>query len=122
MWDRLVVSQGGHWGSREESLALIYTRARNRSRRVLEHLFRAHSTEVLEAVIDCWQEQVSVRLSSDMLHFYLTLGLRLDQRPRRRQLPTIWWTFLPPVHKMPYTCCAKAFRVGHQGYRSVPRK
>ncbi|EJF67133.1 hypothetical protein DICSQDRAFT_151482 [Dichomitus squalens LYAD-421 SS1] len=61
MWDRLVIPQDNQWASREESLALIYTRARNRSRRVLEHLFRAHSTEVLEAVIDCWQEQVAAR-------------------------------------------------------------
>lgn len=61
MWDKLVLPHDGDWASREESLALIYSRARNRSRRVLEHLFRAHSTEVLEAVVDCWQEQVLVR-------------------------------------------------------------
>ena len=60
MWDKLIIPEGSHWASREESLALIYTRSRNRSRRVLEHLFRAHSSEVLEAVVDCWQEQVAV--------------------------------------------------------------
>ncbi|KAI1794036.1 Dopey, N-terminal-domain-containing protein [Ganoderma leucocontextum] len=64
MWDRLVIPEDSHWASREESLALIYTRSRNRSRRVLEHLFRAYSTEVLEAVVDCWQEQVAVRPES----------------------------------------------------------
>ncbi|KAH9920216.1 Dopey, N-terminal-domain-containing protein [Epithele typhae] len=61
MWDKLVVPSDNHWASREESLSLIYSRARNRSRRVLEHLFRAYSTEVLEAVIDCWWEQVTAR-------------------------------------------------------------
>ncbi|RDX51932.1 hypothetical protein OH76DRAFT_1400831 [Lentinus brumalis] len=61
MWNKLVLPHEGDWASREESLALIYSRARNRSRRVLEHLFRAHSTEVLEAVVDCWHEQVSAR-------------------------------------------------------------
>ena len=60
MWDKLVIPSGGQLASREDSLTLIYTRARNRSRRVLEHLFRAYSTEVLEAVIDCWYEQVAV--------------------------------------------------------------
>ena len=62
LWDKLVIPADGHWASREESLVLIYTRARNRSRRVLEHLFRAYSTEVLEAVVDCWCEQVAVGL------------------------------------------------------------
>ncbi|RPD65070.1 hypothetical protein L227DRAFT_519769 [Lentinus tigrinus ALCF2SS1-6] len=61
MWDKLVLPHEGDWASREESLALIYSRARNRSRRVLEHLFRAHSTEVLESVVDCWHEQVMAR-------------------------------------------------------------
>lgn len=67
MWDRLVIPEASHWASREESLALIYARSRNRSRRVLEHLFRAYSTEVLEAVVDCWQEQVAVRVICYML-------------------------------------------------------
>ncbi|KAI0375501.1 hypothetical protein BV20DRAFT_986250 [Pilatotrama ljubarskyi] len=61
MWDKLVIQQEGRWGSQEESLSLIYTRARNRSRRVLEHLFRVHSSEVLEAVVDCWHDQVLAR-------------------------------------------------------------
>ncbi|KAI9057020.1 hypothetical protein FKP32DRAFT_1598504 [Trametes sanguinea] len=61
MWDRLIPPEDDRWGSQEESLALIYTRARNRSKRVLEHLFRAHSSEVLEAVVDCWHDQVAAR-------------------------------------------------------------
>ncbi|CDO73123.1 hypothetical protein BN946_scf185007.g177 [Trametes cinnabarina] len=64
MWDRLIVPEDERWGSQEESLALIYNRARNRSRRVLEHLFRVHSSEVLEAVIDCWHDQVLARPDS----------------------------------------------------------
>ena len=70
MWDKLAVPRGADWASREESLALIYSRARNRSRRVLEHLFRQHSTEVLEAVVDCWHEQVLVGARSilSMMH------------------------------------------------------
>ena len=60
MWDKLVIPANGLWAAKEESLALIYTRARNRSKRVLEHLFRAYSTEVLEVIVDCWAEQVAV--------------------------------------------------------------
>ncbi|KAI0718921.1 Dopey, N-terminal-domain-containing protein [Cerioporus squamosus] len=61
MWDKLVLPHEGDWDSRDESLVLIYSRARTRSRRVLEHLFRVHSTEVLEAVVGCWHEQVLAR-------------------------------------------------------------
>ncbi|KAI8981167.1 Dopey, N-terminal-domain-containing protein [Trametes punicea] len=57
IWDRFVITQDDRRGSQEESLSLIYVRARNRARRVLEHLFRVHSSEVLEAIIDCWHEQ-----------------------------------------------------------------
>ncbi|KAI0334441.1 hypothetical protein GY45DRAFT_1318466 [Cubamyces sp. BRFM 1775] len=64
MWDKLVVSPDSDWGSQEESLSLIYSRARTRAKRVLEHLFRAHSTEVLEAVVDCWHDQAITRPES----------------------------------------------------------
>ncbi len=60
MWDKLNIPQDGRWGSQEESLVLIYGRAKTRTKRVLEHLFRAHSSEVLEAVVDCWHDQVLV--------------------------------------------------------------
>ncbi|KAI0660570.1 Dopey, N-terminal-domain-containing protein [Cubamyces menziesii] len=64
MWDKLVVAPDSDWGSQEESLSLIYSRARTRAKRVLEHLFRAHSTEVLEAVVDCWHDQAITRPES----------------------------------------------------------
>ncbi|KAI0639909.1 Dopey, N-terminal-domain-containing protein [Trametes polyzona] len=64
MWDKLVIPQDGRWGSQEESLSLIYGRARTRTKRVLEHLFRAHSSEVLEAVVDCWHDQALARADS----------------------------------------------------------
>ncbi|GJE86225.1 Dopey, N-terminal-domain-containing protein [Phanerochaete sordida] len=54
MWEQLVVPPQSRWGSQEESLTLIYTRARTRCRRVLEHLFKAHPLEVLESVVECW--------------------------------------------------------------------
>ncbi|KAI0830814.1 Dopey, N-terminal-domain-containing protein [Trametes gibbosa] len=64
MWDKLVIPQDGRWGSQEESLTLIYGRARTRTKRVLEHLFRAHSSEVMEAVVDCWNDQILARPDS----------------------------------------------------------
>ncbi|KAF8899262.1 Dopey, N-terminal-domain-containing protein [Infundibulicybe gibba] len=39
---------------KNESLALIFGRARLRCRRVIEHLFRVQSAEVLESLVDCW--------------------------------------------------------------------
>lgn len=40
---------------------MIYGRTRTRCRRVLEHLFRVHSSEVLESIVVCWNESLSVR-------------------------------------------------------------
>ncbi|KAJ3545543.1 hypothetical protein NM688_g5613 [Phlebia brevispora] len=54
MWEQLAAPSGQQWGSREESLTLIYTRSRTRCRRVLEHLFREYSLEVTESIVDCW--------------------------------------------------------------------
>ncbi|KZT08595.1 uncharacterized protein LAESUDRAFT_757319 [Laetiporus sulphureus 93-53] len=51
LWDNLAAST-----SRLFDIS-IYSKARNRSRKVLEHLFRAHSTMVLESIIDCWQRE-----------------------------------------------------------------
>jgi hypothetical protein len=45
---------------KDDSLSYIYNRTRGRCRRVLEHLFRAHSAEVLESIIDCWNNDVVV--------------------------------------------------------------
>jgi len=39
---------------------MIYSRTRVRCRRVLEHLFRIQSAEVLESVIDCWSRENGV--------------------------------------------------------------
>ncbi len=50
----MVTHPQQHLGSQEESITLIYSRSRARCRRVLEHLFRAYSLEVLESIIECW--------------------------------------------------------------------
>lgn len=65
IWDQMVIPPQPHWGSQEESLTLIFTRTRTRCRRVLEHLFRAHPLEVIEAVVECWYcgQTVSIRNS-----------------------------------------------------------
>ncbi|KAG2744495.1 hypothetical protein P692DRAFT_20837634 [Suillus brevipes Sb2] len=44
-----------------DSLSMIYNRTHARCRRVLEHLFRAHPTEVLESVIECWDHDALLR-------------------------------------------------------------
>ncbi|KAG1868238.1 Dopey, N-terminal-domain-containing protein [Suillus subalutaceus] len=44
-----------------DSLSMIYNRTHARCRRVLEHLFRAHPTEVLESVIECWDRDALLR-------------------------------------------------------------
>lgn len=36
-------------------MTLIYSRTRARCRKALEHLFRVHSMEVLEVIVDCWR-------------------------------------------------------------------
>ncbi|KAG2138725.1 Dopey, N-terminal-domain-containing protein [Suillus bovinus] len=44
-----------------DSLSMIYNRTHARCRRVLEHLFRAYPTEVLESVIECWDHDALLR-------------------------------------------------------------
>ncbi|KAG2076732.1 hypothetical protein BDR04DRAFT_1132425 [Suillus decipiens] len=44
-----------------DSLSVIYVRTHARSRRVLEHLFRAYPTEVLESIIECWDHDALLR-------------------------------------------------------------
>ncbi|KAG2044595.1 Dopey, N-terminal-domain-containing protein [Suillus americanus] len=44
-----------------DSLSMIYNRTHTRCRRVLEHLFRAHPTEVLESIIECWDHDALLR-------------------------------------------------------------
>lgn len=43
---------------------MIYSRTRFRCRRVLEHIFRVHSAEVLESVIECWGRETTVCLDA----------------------------------------------------------
>lgn len=65
----LYSTWGSTWSEREtrasqdESLSLIFTRVRVRTRRVLEHLFRVQSAEVFEAVVECWDKNVGVRFT-----------------------------------------------------------
>ncbi|OAX42077.1 hypothetical protein K503DRAFT_863326 [Rhizopogon vinicolor AM-OR11-026] len=47
-----------------DSLSMIFNRAHTRCRRVLEHLFRAHPTEVLESIIECWDRDAMLRSKS----------------------------------------------------------
>lgn len=91
LWDKLALPHEGDWASRAESLSLIYSRARNRSRRVLEHLFRAHSTEVLEAIVDCWYEQVLVGCIGSLLWIRIDIYYRHDPTMRRRLRHITLW-------------------------------
>ncbi|KAF8633541.1 hypothetical protein AX15_001344 [Amanita polypyramis BW_CC] len=59
VWGSLVWDIPASYSSTDESLSLIYSRTRLRCRRVLEHLFRAQSAEVLESVIHCWSQDPS---------------------------------------------------------------
>jgi hypothetical protein len=43
---------------------MIFNRAHTRCRRVLEHLFRAHPTEVLESIIEYWDRDALLRSKS----------------------------------------------------------
>lgn len=54
LWASLEWTTPSKWSSKHETLSLICNRARTRCRRVLEHLFRGHSLEVFEAIVDCW--------------------------------------------------------------------
>lgn len=47
--------------SEDESLEMIYSRTRLRCRRVLEYLFRAYPSEVLEGVVSCWDRDLAVQ-------------------------------------------------------------
>lgn len=52
---------------------MIYSRTRVRSRRVLENVFRVHSVEVLEAIINCWNRDKMVRLCTFQIRLFLTI-------------------------------------------------
>ncbi|KAF7968943.1 hypothetical protein HWV62_28842 [Athelia sp. TMB] len=59
------------WTSKDDSLSMIYSRTRVRCRRVLENVFRVHSVEVLEAVINCWHRDKTAFSSEDSVAFEL---------------------------------------------------
>ncbi|KAK2464744.1 hypothetical protein APHAL10511_003162 [Amanita phalloides] len=56
VWGSLVWDTPKSYSSADASLSLIYSRTRLRCRRVLEHLFRVQSAEVLESVIHYWSQ------------------------------------------------------------------
>ena len=74
IWATLAWSKPSSWSSKDDSLSMIYSRTRVRCRRVLEHLFRMQSAEVLESVIDCWSRESGVCFA---LHFS---GLSSDKQ------------------------------------------
>jgi hypothetical protein len=87
IWGTLAWSKPSSWSSKDDSLSMIYSRTRVRCRRVLEHLFRIQSAEVLESVIDCWSRENGVcrilccfKLSmiSKYRHRAATIVLRLN--------------------------------------------
>src|ERR1700760_4687346 len=67
IWGSTGWSEWENHSSKNASLALAYSKARNRSRRVLEHLFRTHSYEVFESIINCWNQGYDVCISSSSI-------------------------------------------------------
>lgn len=60
IWIKLIWTSPSSKRSEDDSLAMIYSRARSRCRRVLEYLFRAFPSEVLEAVVSCWDRDLTL--------------------------------------------------------------
>ncbi|KAF9786711.1 Dopey, N-terminal-domain-containing protein [Thelephora terrestris] len=75
MWIALEWRTPQPWTSKDDSLSYIYNRTRARCRRVLEHLFRERSTEVLESIIDCWSGESSKSESDSTSVFELVDAL-----------------------------------------------
>ncbi|PFH49049.1 hypothetical protein AMATHDRAFT_5245 [Amanita thiersii Skay4041] len=71
VWGSLVWNAPKDYSSSDDSLAFIYSRTRLRCRRVLEHLFRMQSAEVLESIIDCWNRGASTSVISPDVPFEL---------------------------------------------------
>ncbi|KAI0031253.1 Dopey, N-terminal-domain-containing protein [Vararia minispora EC-137] len=59
LWATLTWSESNSWTPRYEALSMINSKTRGRCRRAFEHLFRLHSAEVLESIIDCWNRDKS---------------------------------------------------------------
>ncbi|KAF8915027.1 Dopey, N-terminal-domain-containing protein [Mucidula mucida] len=72
IWGSLSWTEREARSSRDELLALIFTRVRVRCRRVLEHLFRVQAAEVFEAIVDCWNKDVGTPTISEHSAFDLT--------------------------------------------------
>lgn len=59
IWVDFIWTNSPSKRSEDDSLAMIYSRTRGRCRRVLEFLFRAYPSEVLEAVVSCWDRDLT---------------------------------------------------------------
>ncbi|KAF8640453.1 hypothetical protein AX17_000117 [Amanita inopinata Kibby_2008] len=65
VWSSLAWNNPTVYSSSDESLSLIFNRVGMRCRRVLEHLFRVQSAEVLESIVDCWnRDPLPTRISA----------------------------------------------------------
>ena len=96
-----------------ESLALIYSRVRQRTRKVLERLFRAQSGEVLESLIECWNrtDEIIVRLAV-LISFIVTHDDGNRQPNSKSPALSRLSTFSLPAHRPLSTCFARVFRTG----------
>ncbi|TFK56468.1 hypothetical protein OE88DRAFT_1715528 [Heliocybe sulcata] len=70
-WTSTVWVAPQFWASQDHTLFLIFSRSRTRCRRVLEHLFRAQSSEVLESIVDCWSKDSTDNASQSQRAFEL---------------------------------------------------
>ncbi|KAG8219398.1 Dopey, N-terminal-domain-containing protein [Butyriboletus roseoflavus] len=64
IWVNFIWTSPSLRRSEDDSLALIYSRTRVRGRRVLEYLFRAYPSEVLEGMVSCWDRDLHARNSN----------------------------------------------------------
>lgn len=64
IWTSLVLPPPSNAGELRDSMVQIEVKAKTRSRRVLEHLFRVHSAEVLESIIECWNRDEDSQVQS----------------------------------------------------------
>jgi hypothetical protein len=60
IWVNFIWTSPASKRSEDDSLAMIYSRTRGRCRRVLEYLFRAYPSEVLEGVVSCWDRDLTL--------------------------------------------------------------
>ncbi|KAF8131645.1 Dopey, N-terminal-domain-containing protein [Boletus edulis] len=61
IWVNFIWTSPASKRSEDDSLSMIYNRTRGRCRRVLEFLFRAYPSEVLEGVISCWDRDLTLQ-------------------------------------------------------------